>query len=420
MGSSYKVRLADGSEIGPLDRAMLRSWYEQGLIADDSLVLGPGAPRWSGLARVVDVSGWKRPGAARPRAPRAPSATPPAPAGAAGIRLEPRRAALYAGAVAAVLVAAFGVARLLAPASGEARELAEWTADDQRFTDASLGVALDAGGSWRLLLEGNPLVPAPAQARATFAEPRAHAAAFLLVDGPRGLARLDHYLDRIGADRRRGLPGRRELGRSDVTIGSLAGRRSVARWDAADGVRHAEWTTVWSDGWSYLALVAWAPESRAEAAASAVDALLRGFASNGTLAAQLRHAVERTVAEVPHLTPEAASLIMGQSEARVLEPEETFRRACEAAASSLRLLGADEVREMGQLSAATYAPLGAGERTRLASYLDRVRARQLTTPEEDRAMSQLVKRGVMKLPEARRARLRALYERAIQAVIQAG
>jgi hypothetical protein len=44
---------------------MLRSWYEQGMIDDSSPILGPGVPRWTPLARAVDVSDWPAPAGAR-------------------------------------------------------------------------------------------------------------------------------------------------------------------------------------------------------------------------------------------------------------------------------------------------------------------------------------------------------------------
>jgi hypothetical protein len=33
--AAFKVRLEDGSEMGPLDMEMLRSWYQQGLVTAD-------------------------------------------------------------------------------------------------------------------------------------------------------------------------------------------------------------------------------------------------------------------------------------------------------------------------------------------------------------------------------------------------
>jgi hypothetical protein len=55
--AGYKVRIADGSEIGPLDLAALRTWYAQGLIDRDSPVLSPGSKRWSTFGDIPELKG---------------------------------------------------------------------------------------------------------------------------------------------------------------------------------------------------------------------------------------------------------------------------------------------------------------------------------------------------------------------------
>ncbi|MET0553094.1 MAG: hypothetical protein ABW221_08655 [Vicinamibacteria bacterium] len=51
----YKVRIADGSEIGPMDQQAVRNWYAQGLLESDSPVLAPGATHWVPLAKAIDL-----------------------------------------------------------------------------------------------------------------------------------------------------------------------------------------------------------------------------------------------------------------------------------------------------------------------------------------------------------------------------
>jgi hypothetical protein len=55
-----KVRLADGSVMGPLDGPTLHTWYDQGLIDDETPVLAPGSRNWAPLASVLDISEWKK------------------------------------------------------------------------------------------------------------------------------------------------------------------------------------------------------------------------------------------------------------------------------------------------------------------------------------------------------------------------
>ena len=71
----YKVRIADGSEIGPMDLQAVRNWYAQGLLESDSPVLAPGAKHWVPLAKaidLVDLRGRRGAPALRPSARSAP------------------------------------------------------------------------------------------------------------------------------------------------------------------------------------------------------------------------------------------------------------------------------------------------------------------------------------------------------------
>src|SRR5262245_47275826 len=57
----YKVRLGDGSEIGPMDLDAVRNWYSQGLLETTSPVLKPGTKNWAPLGEVIDVIDLTRP-----------------------------------------------------------------------------------------------------------------------------------------------------------------------------------------------------------------------------------------------------------------------------------------------------------------------------------------------------------------------
>lgn len=57
MASGYKVRLPDGSEIGPLSLEELKDWLARGLIGRDSPVLRPNGSRWLPLREVIKVQG---------------------------------------------------------------------------------------------------------------------------------------------------------------------------------------------------------------------------------------------------------------------------------------------------------------------------------------------------------------------------
>jgi hypothetical protein len=542
MARGYKVRLGDGSEIGPLDLSAVREWYQQGLINRKSAVLTPGSKRWTTLAEVAelkDLGGAKSTGSAALRAAvqeatrsssPTSSGTQPrdqewhASSGLAGLGDRWRSlvaalllftAAVGAGLVAwapqkalpeleglpwteialvllvfglglvagwewgrklvrlAVLLIAIGIFPLMgilfaqgvrgpallaavsawvvfsglfalltgadmawpkavlavlvvlaggagvvyfcySPETEARRQVLDWVAPDRGFTDDALGVSFRLPPGWRILKKDNPLVAAPPEAKVTFAQPRLGGFGFFLAESsPSGVASLDQYLNRLQATRRRTVPSFREASRSDVAVGRLGGRKAVGTWER-EGARYGEEAAVWKDGWIYFALVEWLPEGGSSPAGHELDALLAGVSTNGALAEKLQQAVQNVTLAVPHLSPTAAEMLMGQSQARVLEPDQAFRRALDAAARALPTWSKDDTQDFAQITAATYAALSAPERNRLAAYVDRVRARQLTSPEDDREMSRLMKAAVLRLPAAKRERLQALYEQAIR------
>jgi hypothetical protein len=56
--AGLKVRLDDGSEVGPLDMRMVQTWYQQGLIGSEGMVQKPGNPRWMRLSEAADLREW--------------------------------------------------------------------------------------------------------------------------------------------------------------------------------------------------------------------------------------------------------------------------------------------------------------------------------------------------------------------------
>jgi hypothetical protein len=538
MASGYKVRLGDGSEIGPLDLSAVRDWYGQGLIGRQSPVLPPGSKRWTTLGEVAELKslGSREASSAALRAavqeatrPSAPSSPPPradrssrsgfsefgdrwrmvvaailffvAAGGAGVVAWAPQKAIpelervpwtqtallllvlglslvrgwewgrksvravvlliaisifpltgilvaqgvrgpallaagsawiLFSGFFAfltgadlpwpkatlcllAVLLGGVGLVEFgYAPETEARRQVREWATPDRRFTDDALGVSFQVPPGWQILKSNNPLVAAPPEVQLTLAQPRLGGFAFFLAESsPSGVASLDQYLNRLQLARRRTLPTLRETSRSDVAVGRGSARKAVGVWDK-DGVRYHDQAAVWKDGWVYFALAEWAPETASSAGDRELGALLAGFSTNGALAARLQQAVQSVTLAVPHLSAAAAEMLMGQSQARVLEPDQAFRRALEAAARALPFFSRADTQEFAQITAASYASLSPRDRNRLAAYVERVRARQPTSPEDDREMSRLMKDAVLRLPADKRERLQFLYEQAIR------
>jgi len=532
--SGYKVRIADGSEIGPLDLAAVKTWVSQGLIDEDSPVLRPGSKKWTTLREVPELSGLGAQSASRPKAKKKKGkaaaesydsygddtyggassifddpdklrvriagflfllaagglgyfALRPESAVAdldgapwmeialgllvcalallpgwefgrkivrvivllAAVAMFPVLGILFASgvrgsallAVASIWVVASGFFALLGSSMSWARmiaclvpilagaygafhfgyaaetetqrEVRSWAAPDSRFEDPSLGLSMEAPKGWIILKKDNPLVKAPPEARVILAQPRLGGFAYLQAESsPPGVGGLDAYLNRFMNARRKAIPSLKDLGRTDVLVGRLSARKAAGTWDDG-GVKQQDVSVVWRDGWVYFGMAAWAPEEGA-ARPQMLDQLAEGVTTQGALASRLQQAVQAVTQNVPHLSAPAAEMLMGQSEAKVLEPDQAFRRSLDALSRALPIFSKAETEELSALTAATYAGLAPKDRTRLAAYVDRVRNRESTTPQEDREMVQLMKAAVMKLPAMRRLRLQAYYEKAVK------
>ncbi len=531
--AGWKVRLSDGSEIGPMDLAALRTWLAQGLVDGDSPVMRPGTRSWVALGtveelkgaigatrsksasrrgrgrRVEDVvepdddsyAGTDEPRAAdlwrvrvvgilllaaaagfaflswRPQhvapvfdgAPWRPMALGTLALGLAllpgwnlarrGVRLALLLVAFALFPVAGILIAqgergagvlalasawlfVSGLAALLAQTMGwagvaltlvpvlaagygawrfgrasesdTATQVRQWVSADRHYSDGMLGLTLDIPEGWVALKPGNPLVGvAPAEARLTLAQPRQGGFGYLVSEpAPRGVATADQYLDRIVTRRRTDRPELKPGLRANALVGPLAGRRHDSTW-LAEGVVQREVAVAGLDGWMGFALVAWMPDSAASRP-DGLEAVTRSLAARGLLAVRLREAVDAAVSEVPHLSAPAAEQLMAQSEARVLEPDQAFRRSVAALARLLPALSPAETRELAALTTATYSGVAWADRARLDGYVDRVRKTQATRPEEDREMAGLMKAAEERLSAARLLRLQAYYEKAIR------
>ena len=526
--NGFKVRLGDGSEIGPMDLAALKTWMAQGLVDRESPVMRPGSRRWTRLGSLPELKSLGGAGRRRAAVPRtlprrgAPSVAPPAVSAdsavrwrsigaglltlgmaallavpvfrpetvrpafdgapwlqlalsalAAGLALLPgwglaRRAVrlvlFLAGfalfAIAGILIAqgergealvalasawllVSGLLALLAPSlerrglllalvpvlvgaagvirygrdavSDDVRQAREWTSPERRYGDDVLGLTLELPAGWVALRPGNPLLQPPADARVSLAQPRLGGFGWLISGpAPQGVATAEQYLERVLARRRGERPGYAAGPQANAVVGALSGRRVAASWSDG-GVRQSELVVAGMDGWTAFALVAWMPETGAGRGRAGLEPLAAALSARGLLAGRFREAVDAAVAAVPHLTPASAEQLMARSAARVLEPEQAFRRSLVALAKLLPSLTPAESREVASLASATYQGLARAERERLARYIDRVRRGETTAQEEDREMARLLQQAERRLAPQRLARLRAYYDKAVQA-----
>lgn len=387
MVTAFKVRLQDGTEMGPLDPTMLRSWYQQGLINRESKVRPSGKKQWVRLVDVVDIQDWGPAGGTSRRAPddaESEAEEQYEPAGPQTWRTYLASVLFFLGAVGAGYFFLHPEHWLPALRQAPWREIA--------LGFVLLGLFLVRG--WEAMRKVTRVL------------------VFLLTFSLFALA----------------APVFMEHGLHWRALGVLA-----CAWVMGSGLffflagRPLPWTSIamclfWVfAGAAGIGVLGFVPPigsataSTTAPAAPAPEAGAATSASNAGAPANVAHAPDPTVAaltrEMPLLSPKAAEVVL----ARVETPEEAFKRTYQLAATGVAALAPPEVKELRDITTATYAPLPAPQRRRLDSYMERIRGNQVTLPQEDREISALVRDSVLKLPDAERLRLQALYEKALTA-----
>jgi hypothetical protein len=429
----YKIKMDDGSEVGPMTLEAVEGWYRQGLVKHDNMVQRPDSYKWVPLSEILArdlkkkeekerVEQVRQAVAAAPKpAPAQPRPRPkPAPAAAPEPKAEPVTidvpAGLWKGVIALLLLGGLAGAgyygyKTVLQESEHSQRVREFQSEVK--SEPATGFQVPAG--WVALRSEQQFFSVPSSARLLLAHARSGAFAFVASEiSPQGIGGVDQYLDAMLARRKRaGLPSYKEESRRDAAPGGLPGREATAVW-GSDDPRQQELVRVWKDGWNYNAIVAWAVQGKPDGAA-AIAALSDGVPTGGVASAQLAKVIDEVTREVPHFTRAVAESLMAQSAAQVLEPAEAFRRGNALMSRGIPALSPAEGRELGALMQAVYSTMQARDRSKLSGYIDRLRARSLTTPQDDREMCFVMKGGVLKLPAARRARLQALFEKAIAA-----
>ncbi len=418
MSYAYWVRLADGSEIGPLDPVALQSWFESGLIGRDTPARRDGSKRWNRLAQELDVRAWRGGSTAPSRA------TTPVPRSAAS-RPTPRKAmpvpvfdepasgrwrAWLLGGAALVLV--LGVGLVLRRSVGAAGSQALRLSDDRRVEDAAAGLVIDLPTAWSVV-EGEPF-PVPPDAYQRLYARDAQATAYLVRRSCPPGATLTEALDLSVRAWRPLAPGFTEKRRGEARVAQRAALSAEGR---RDGPASGEWSrlTVWREGWHELALVVWAPESRQAQAVKAEQALLAAVQHPTGFGARLDEALGRAAKEVPFLDRATSERLMRSSQAQLLEPPDLLRRSYERLGRGLPALSSLEQADLTRLHGSLYAALPGRDRQRLADYVEKARNRQPLAEADDRAVLPLLQRGCAHLGGKQQERLRQLFGRAVSA-----
>ena len=465
MPASYIVRLPDGVEYGPADLPTLAGWHKEGRLPVGSQVQAEGTDDWRPVVEVLRKPQAPRPApttgrppavtpkpAARPAAARTPAATTPraAPADAEpdladteaapdepasdetarprparGVRRSPSPATKIPRSVLLVAVGVLLVVVLLGTLFAA---LSPWIAlrrarleiqgealPDRRYADPSLlGVVVEAPQGWLILRPDTRLV-APSDAKLILAQPSVGAFATLRVESrPRLVAGEDACLDTLVESWRLYRPKLQVLERGDQRLAKGQGRLLHASWEEAGEPVQGS-AVVFHDGWNYFTLQAWAPAGIGGAFVSEVHALARGIAPPGTLESRVEEAVRQVAVEAPELSKTAVRLLVQVRMSSGQPTDDLPETSVRVVNRGLLALSTEESAEMGKIYAQVWGPLPEAERTRLARYLEQVRAGRVIAPEEAQPLRQLIKAGILSLPEDVQARLQTLNEKAIGA-----
>jgi hypothetical protein len=536
LATGYKIRLGDGSEIGPMDLEAVKDWYRQGLLGLDSPVLTPRGGRWIPLkhaipglesspaaasydlrAAVMEASRSKSHATgrrtARPVATVEDRDTQPwrtttggillllAATGAAFWLLYPdrwiaaldimpwREVILGTAALGLVLVRGWDLARKLVrvalvlvavalfPAAGilivqkvpltalavvgsglvflaglilwlaagrlsvlrvilsafvvlagaagvvrfglipqrpELQQIQHLALAERALGDRARGMWLTLPDSWVALKKEQDLVPVGEGSVLVLGEPRRGGLAVVSAVTPRHVLTTEEFLDRTLRDRN--LPERMEDNRGDVVLGELSGRQAESHWER-DGTRYRDVTVVARDGPTYWSLAAWMPDDGSTRPAEVLEALVSGFSLDGKMGAQLREAVSTTFRALPFLTPvDAEAVIVSMGEAAP-GPYVVFHQALQLETRGRSLLSEQEIADLETIDRTLEKQLSRNERRSFRLYVSRISQQVPTTPEDDRAMAELLRRAVLSLPAPYRTRLQELYEKAIVAAL---
>ena len=364
---AFKVKLDDGSEMGPLDVQMLRSWYQQGLVTRESKVRRNGTKTWQRLFEVVDIQGWGAAGGTSSREAEADEDD-------FGDD-DPQTWRLFAASALFFLVAAG----------------AGYFAYFPRRWLSSLRAA-----PWREIALGHVVL------------------GLLLIRGWEPMRKVVRVLVFL-------LTFSLFAVAAPVLMQGFHWRPIailVSAWVMGSGLffflagRALPWKSValclfWilagAAGVGALGLV---PPDAVTASAAEESAA----AAKAVAAATWSPSASAVSRDLPMLTPRAAELVVSYGLDR---PEAAFRLSYLLAANGVTRLTPAEAKELGELTTALYAPLPPANRKRLDGYMERVRGLQVTQPQEDREMSALVREAVLQFPEPQRVRYQALYEKAL-------
>jgi len=308
------------------------------------------------------------------------------------------------GIIAAGAIGAVASAILLAGAIDAFTivQVVQWTAPLPAFVSGPDGLTVRPTAAWALLKPDNPLGDKD-KPMADFASRRLRATAQLM-RGSSGVESLDAFLDGVARPVGTQVAGFQSVDRRDITIGGVTGRRLKAAW-LQSGVAMTASISGWQDADTFYALDVSGPRSTGGRLDEEAAALERTFTLLQPWTRFLADKGPAIAAACPLLTDNAMLTV-----ARVVKqdsPPETFcREGYRLAAFAQAGLEADVKQRLTQRMRAFFNAVPAARRDAFANYVDRLRAGQPPTPQEDAMLTDSIRRALAALPPTLRDGLR--------------
>lgn len=160
------------------------------------------------------------------------------------------------------------------------REIERQAIPTSQFSDQEVGVTVNFPSGWALLPADNSVLPLP-DAKMIAINMRTGCWAVLVVENiPVGLKSLNHYLDLILINRQSQAPGLKDMGRSDVMLGNMSGRRMTLAWEQS-GHKFIGYNSVCRVGSDYYLLSGWSVEEASLEAFESFQSLEESFEITG-------------------------------------------------------------------------------------------------------------------------------------------
>jgi hypothetical protein len=288
----------------------------------------------------------------------------------------------------------------------------KWSSPSRSFEDAAAGLKLKAPQGWVLLEKGNPIRNQD-QAIATLAntEVISFAQVFREVKTYSAADNVEFLLDTL-AKARSSEPEFQALERVDTRVGAVPARRMKVSWKIEDTIAHG-YFTAWQDGDVFYHLYMFGPRVIDKKLQTQVDALEKGIAFDAPWSTFLREKAAPTRAACPLLT-ERAILGLARVIPKDSPPELYCREAYRLAFQGQPHMEAGSQEHLRTLMKSFFAAIPKNRLDRFGAYVERLRANQPTSPDEDREMAALAREAVEKLTPQEQTDLPTQFAAAVE------